>query len=195
MDDLNCIHQAGAHSLETVFGLPAIEAESEVTDDPITSEFLDRIAKFRFVGPGVVPNMKLQQIDVVDPEFFPDQISVFQHMVGRKNILILVLSPRRPLAIHWRNLGSRIQTLAWVGSRSIPGQDLAEQAIALALAVGPGGAEEVAAQIGSQLQRVQRLAVVGTAPSAHSPESVGHFADFKTGAAEFPVFHDSPQAI
>ena len=31
VDDLNCIHQAGAQSLETILGFPAIDAEAEVT--------------------------------------------------------------------------------------------------------------------------------------------------------------------
>lgn len=59
-----------------------------MANDSITPELLDRIAKFRFVGPAVVPNVKLQQIDGVDSKLFPDQVGVLENMVRGKNILI-----------------------------------------------------------------------------------------------------------
>src|ERR1700730_19293550 len=85
VDHLYHIHQASAQGLESIFGLPAIEAEAEVANDSITPELLDRIAKFRLVGPAVVPDMELQQIDGVDSKLSADQVGVLENVVRRKN--------------------------------------------------------------------------------------------------------------
>ena len=90
VDYLHCIYQPGVQSLEAVVGFPAIEAEAEVTDHSVTFESLDRTAEFRQVCPRIVPDVKLQEIDGIDAQFFPNEVGVLENMVRRKDVLIFV---------------------------------------------------------------------------------------------------------
>ena len=163
--------------LDAVLGLPAIEAEAEVTDPAAVFQFFDRGAELGVVGPAIVPHMELQNIDGIDAKFFADQVGVFEDVILGKNIVIFVLRERRPFVIGGRNFGGGVEALF------IARHGFAEQGVAFAFAVGPGGVEEVAARVDGELQGIERLAVIGAAPAAHAPESVGDVADFESGAA------------
>ena len=59
----------------------------------------------------------------------------------------------------------------------------------MAVTVGPGGIEEIAAEIDGALQRVKRPLVVGAGPAAHAPHTIADFADVPSRAAEAAVAH------
>ena len=66
---------------------------------------------------------------------------------------------------------------------------LAEQLLALAVAVDPRRVEEIAAERERAVQRAQRLLVVGSGPPAHAPRAEADLRDLPAGAAERPIAH------
>src|SRR4029077_20852360 len=96
-----------------------------------------------------------------------------------------VLRLARPLHVLRRDLGRDVRRRAAVGA-----QRLAEQRLALAGAVDPGGVEEGAAERERAIERAQRLGIVGPGPPAHAPHAVADFRDLPAGAAEAAIAHE-----
>src|ERR1700722_2097605 len=142
-------------------------------------------AEFRFVSPAVVPNVKLQQVDGVDPQLLANEIGVLEDMLRRKNIAVFIFGQRGPPVVGRRNLRRGVNSLTGIARH-----DLAQQAVALALTIGPGRVEKVTPLVDRRLHRGERFFVVRTAPAAHTPQSVSNIANFETGTAELAVFHD-----
>ena len=67
--------------------------------------------------------------------------------------------------------------------------DLADQAVAVALAVGIGAVEEVAAAFDRQAQGGAAGLVVGVAPAAHAPKAMADLADLEFGFAKLTLLH------
>src|SRR5215813_1722639 len=63
VDDLHGIDEAAANSFDAIPRLPTVEAETKGADDAIALQPLEGIAEVGFVGPGVIPDVKLQQVD------------------------------------------------------------------------------------------------------------------------------------
>src|SRR5205809_6802548 len=90
----------------------------------------------------------------------------------------------RPLVVLGRYLGCRIYPLALIAR-----DNLAKQAVALAVSVRPGAIEKVATQIDSQLQRLERLFIFGTTPFTHSPKPDTNVTDLPACATKRAVLH------
>src|SRR5205814_1261641 len=90
IDDLDRVHKAGTDCLDSVFRLPAVQAESEKANRAIPLEFLDRAAEVGLVGPGVVPDVVLKQVNGIGAELFANQIGVSENVIGRKDVVILI---------------------------------------------------------------------------------------------------------
>ncbi len=148
-------------------------------------QLLDGGTEIGFIGPTVVPDMELKQVNRVDAELLADQVGVLEHVFRGEHIFVFIFWQCRPLQISRRNFRRGIEALLRVAI-----QDLAEQAVALAVAVRPCCIEEIAAEIDGQLQGRERFRVVRTSPAAHAPKSVGDVAHFKTGTAQLAVFHE-----
>ena len=131
--------------------------------------------------------MKLQQIDRVHAQFLADQVGILENVVRGKHVVIFVFRERGPLVIGGRDFRRGVQPL-----RGVARHGFAEQAVALAFAISPRGVEKVAARVDGELQGIERLLVVGAAPAAHAPQSIGDVADFESGSAELAIFHEIP---
>ena len=90
-----------------------------------------------------------------DAEVAQALLGVLADVVGGKDVVERVLRPRRPLAVLRRDLGRDVEPLV-----RMPLQQLAEQPLAVPVAVGPRGVEEVAAELDRPVERRQRLLVV-----------------------------------
>ena len=84
------------------------------------------------------------------PRFSQAVLGVLADVIGRKHVVERVLGPRRPLAVLRRDLGRDVQLLV-----RVPLQQLAEQLLALALAVGPGRVEEIATELDRAVERLR----------------------------------------
>src|SRR5579864_8241955 len=63
VDHLHRIHKPGSHRLDPVPWLPSIQAQAEGANRSVFLQFLYRLAEIGFVGPAIVPDMKLQHVD------------------------------------------------------------------------------------------------------------------------------------
>src|SRR6202050_4107679 len=112
-------------------------------------------------------------------------------MLGGEDFAVFVFGRGGPLVIHGRNFGRGVKPInRWV-TEIIALEDFAEKAVAFPFAVGPGGIEEIAAQVNGELESLQGLVIVRAGPSAHAPQAVGHVADLKVSAPQDSVFHSS----
>src|SRR5581483_6536482 len=184
-NNLNGIDQAGMQGLDSVFRFPAIQAQTKEADESIFLELLYGVRKFGVSGPAIVPNMILKKVDGISAEPFANEPRVLEHVVGGKDILEFVIGRSGPFIVFRRNFGGGIQALSRVACHNFT-----EQAIALAVAISPCAIKKSAAGIDCQLQRLERFAVVRTAPAAHAPKPVSNFTDFETRATQPAIFHE-----
>src|SRR5512147_914842 len=96
---------------------------------------------------------------------------VLADVVGWEDIVEPIVAPRRPLPILRWHLGRGVEATIGVGAN-----ELAEHALALPVAVSPGGVEEVAAEPNGFVECLTSLVVVGSGPAGESPHPVAHFA-------------------
>src|SRR4030095_12181406 len=89
---------------------------------------------------------------------------------------------RGPAAILGRDFAGDVEFFGGIGTQSF-----AEEFFAVAVAVGPGGVKEVAAEVDRTLERGERFRVVGAGTGSHAPNSLSDFADLPVGAAESAV--------
>src|SRR6267142_6581422 len=70
VDDLDGVHEAGAHGANAVGGFPAIEAEAESANFPAAAKFF-RGARDTFVlEPAVFPSVQLDEVERLDADIF-----------------------------------------------------------------------------------------------------------------------------
>src|SRR6266852_4610888 len=106
-------------------------------------------------------------------------------MRGRECLVEWIAGSCWPSQIHGRDLGRCIQS----GS-GIRTQQRAQEMLAMALAIGPRGIEEVHAHIHSLLKRSHRFVIIGTGPVSHPPHPVSDLAHFPARAPERPILHE-----
>ena len=140
--------------------------------------------------PAVVPDVKLQNVYGIFAKFFADFFCVIKNMLGGKNVAVFKFRRGGPDVVHGRNFGRGIKPAIFRVTKFVAVEDFAEQAVAFSVAVGPGGVEEIAAEVDGQLQGFEGFLVVRASPIAHAPEADGHVADLKTRSPERAIFHD-----
>ena len=93
---------------------------------------------------------------------------------------------RGPDAILGRHLGGDVDLLRGFA------HDLPDQLLAVAVAIGERGIDQVDAQFDGAAQRGQRFVVRAAEPllAADAPGAVADVADFEAGPAEFAILHD-----
>src|SRR3990172_12205622 len=90
----------------------------------------------------------------------------------------------QPLPVLGRDLGGGAQA-----GLEVVAHQLAEQPLAAAAAIGPGGVEGGAAQLDGPVQRCPRLIIVAPGPLAHPPHAEPDFADLPVCPAGESVAH------
>jgi hypothetical protein len=59
-------------------------------DDFVVLELFDGVAKLGAVGPAIVPDVELQQVDGVDAEGVADPVGVGEDVIGGENVVVVV---------------------------------------------------------------------------------------------------------
>ena len=92
-----------------------------------------------------------------------------------------------PLAIFRRDFRGGVERL--LGPPGLARRTFAEKLFAVAVAVGPGGVEEIAAEIDGALERIERLGVFRAGPAGDAPHAVANFTDVPSGLAKAAIVH------
>ena len=139
------VHQAGEQGFDAVFRLPAVEAETKGANPFVGFEFLHGVAKFLFAAQ-LSSQTRNCRTSMESPEVFRDFLCAIENVIGGKNIAIFIFRCAWPILVPRRDLGGRIKKPCchWQNYRV---GNLAEDAVTFSVAVGPGGIEEVAAQV------------------------------------------------
>src|SRR5262249_40526272 len=161
-----------------------VYAQSEVANQAIALQFLDRAAEPRIVRPRVVPDVILQDVDGFGAKSLADQLCILENMVGRKNVLQFIFWRCWPLHVLRWNLRCGLDTFAFTAR-----PDLDEKTVVFPVSVSPRRIEEIAAQVDRQLHGGERLMIVRTAPTAHAPEPMGNVCHFEIRTAKSAIFH------
>ena len=129
--------------------------------------------------------MKLDEVEFFNAEIGETFVDVLFDVVRRKAIIESEIAAAGPLAILGRNFRGDVQFFDGVVA-----QNFSEDLFAAAVAVGPRGVEEIAAEIDGALESVERFGVVGAGPAGESPHAVTNFTDVPSGAAELAIAHE-----
>src|SRR2546425_10306562 len=106
-------------------------------------------------------------------------------MRGRECLVQGIAGSCWPSQILRRDLGRCVQS----GS-GIRMQQLAQEMLAMALAIGPRGIEEGHAFVHSLLKRSHRFVIIGAGPVSHPPHPVADLAHFPARTPEHPILHE-----
>src|SRR6266478_1183045 len=193
VDDLDGVDEAGAHGANSVGRFPAVKAEAEGANFSAAAKFF-RGARDSFVlEPAVLPGVQLYEIKRFAADIFEALVHVLEDVVRRIGIVERIFRARGPAEIFGRDFCGDVKFFvrpAGGGIISIGAEDFSEKLLAVAVAVGPRGVKEIAAEIDGALKGRERFGVVGTGPTGHTPHAVANFADIPSGAAELAVAHE-----
>src|SRR4029077_5308607 len=191
VDDLDGVDEAGAHGANAVPRLPAIEADAEGADFSAAAKIFDGAGQARIAEPLVFPGVKLNEIETFDTNIRKTLFDVLDDVVGREAIVEREFATAGPAAIFRRNFGGDVKPFVGAGGGSsfVGAKNFTEELFAVAVAIGPGGIEKVAAEIDGTLDRLERFFISRAGPSSESPHAVANFADIPSGASESAVVH------
>ena len=191
VDDLDCIDEAGAHGANAVTRLPAIETDADGAYFAAAAEIFDGARKARVVEPFVFPSVKLNEVDDIGADVGETFFDVLDDVIGREAIVERKFAAAGPAAIFRRNFGGDVKLFvgAGVGGILIGAQNFPEKLFAVAVAIGPGSVEEVAAEIDGTLERCERFFILRAGLTGESPHTITNFANVPSGAAEAAVVH------
>src|SRR6266481_3833172 len=184
VDDLDGIGDAFKHGANAVVRLPAIDADADSFRFPGRSQLFHGARQAFVSEPAVFPSVKLDEVELFDAEIGEAFVDVRFDVVGRIAIVEGEFAAAGPLKILGRNFRGDIKPFSGVGA-----ENFSEDLFAAAVAVGPCGVEEIAAEIDGALQSVKRFGVVGAGPAGESPHAITNFTDVPSGAAELAIVH------
>ncbi len=193
VDDLDGVGDAFEHGANAVVRLPAIDADADGFGFATGAQLFHGAREAFVVEPAVLPSVKLDEVEFFDAEISEAFVDVFFDVVGRKAIVESEIAAAGPLAVFGRNFGGDVEFLVRPtdgGIIFVGAQNFSEDLFAAAVAVGPRGVKEIAAEIDGTLEGVERFGVVGAGPAGESPHAVSNFTDVPSGAAELAIAHD-----
>ena len=139
---------------------------------PVALQFLHRRLPAVVVGPAVVPDVKLLDVERLDAEVLEAGVGVFDDVLVREDLAAPGWWPCPATRDLSAALGGGDQTLVGVAP-----QQLAEQPLAPPFTVGPRGIEEVAAQRDGAIERRRRIRHRPTRPPTHAPHAIADFGN------------------
>src|SRR5271157_4146154 len=95
-------------------GSPAVEAVAEGADDAVALELLHRVAEVGFVGPCVLPDVKLKQVNGVGTEVPADFVGIAEDVCGGEDLGVGIRRQRWPLEVAWRDFRGGVEAAAGV---------------------------------------------------------------------------------
>ena len=149
---------------------------------PLALQIVDRALPAVVVRPRVGPDVELLQVDGRQAEILEADLGGLPDVIGGEDVVERVLGQRRPPQVLRRDLGRDASGLV-----AMAREHLAEQLLALAVAVRERGVEERAAERDRSLERRERLVVIRSRPAAHAPEAVADFGDGPAESAELAL--------
>ncbi len=185
VDDLDGVGDAFEHGANAVAGLPAIDADADGFRFAGGAQLLHRAREAFVVEPAIFPSVKLDEVEFLDAKIGEAFVDVFLDVVRRIAIVEGEIAAAGPLKIFGRDFCGDVKFFAGVRAK-----DFSENLFAAAVAVSPRGVKEIAAEIDSALQGVERFGVVGAGPAGESPHAVTNFTDVPSSAAEAAVLHE-----
>ncbi len=178
------VGDAFQHGAKAVARLPTIDADADSFGFAAGAQLFHRARKAFVIEPAVFPSVKLDEVEFFDAEIRETFVDVRFDVVGRIAVVESELATAGPLKILGRNFCGNVKFLSGVGA-----QNFSENLFAAAVAVGPRGVKEIAAEIDGALQGVERFGIVGAGPAGESPHAVTNFTDVPSGAAELAIVH------
>jgi len=192
VDDLNGIGDAFKNGANAVAGLPAIDADANGLRFAAGAQLFHRTREAFVVEPAIFPSVKLDEVEFFDAEIGEAFVDVRFDVVRRIAIIEGEIAAAGPLAIFGRNFRRDVKFFggpADSGIIFVGAENFGEDLFAAAVAVGPGGVEEIAAEIDGALEGVEGFGVVRAGPAGESPHAVTNFTDVPSGAAELAIVH------
>ena len=135
-------------------------------------------------GPRVRPDVELLEVDACDAEVAEAALGAPPDVVGGEDVLEPVVGRRGPLAVLRRDLRGDERRRARPVREHVP-----DQLLAVAVAVGAGRVEEVAAELEAAPQRRARRLVVRPGPPAHAPGAEAHLGDLTPQTPKDAIVH------
>ena len=171
-------------SAQDVGRLPAIDADAERANHPAVLDLAHGALPVLVRSPRIRPDVKLLDVDRLDAQVREALLRVGADVVGGVGIVQRVLGERRPAHVLRRDLGRQEHRRVRISPPCF-----AEDPLAAAHAVHPGGVEEVASARDRRAQRRQRFVIVGAGPTAHAPHAVADLGHLPARAAVFSIAH------
>src|SRR5262249_52303398 len=103
VDDLDGVDKAGGNGACAVGGLPTIEAETESADPAAAAKFFGSALDLPILHPGVVPGVKLDEVERLDANIFKALVNILEDVVRRIRVIERVFRPSGPAAVFRRN--------------------------------------------------------------------------------------------
>ncbi len=184
VDHLHRIDEPTLQGLDDIGRFPAVHADADRLDEPFGFQIGHSALPAVVVGPRVGPHVELLEVDAVHAKIGQAPLGGPPDVVGGEDVFEPVGGARGPPAVlGWhlrRDDGPRASPIA---------KHVADQLLAVAVAVRAGGVEEVAAQLETAHQGGARRLVVSSAPSAHAPGAKAHFGHLPPQPSKCAVFH------
>src|SRR5262245_43720908 len=143
-----------------------------------------RVDPFALVRPVVVPDVQLLEVDRLDAQVAEALLRAFDDVVVGENLTEWNIA-RGPFAVLRRNFRGDVDPLL---ARA---RDLADQSLAMPVAVGQRGVNEVQSLINRQVQRAARFGVIAAGPlnASDAPCAIADLRDLDPGSSQSAVFH------
>ncbi len=192
VDDLDGVGDAFEDSAKAVARLPTIDADADGFGFAAGAQLFHGAREALVVEPAVFPSMKLDEVKLFDAEIGETFVDVRFDVVRRIAIVESEIAAAGPFKIFGRDFCGDVEFFVRptdTGIIFVGAQNFSEDLFAAAVAVGPGGVKEIAAEIDGALQGIERFGIVGAGPAGESPHAVTNFTDIPSGAAEFAIVH------
>src|ERR1043166_6477949 len=187
VDDLNGVNEAGLYGANAVPWFPAVHAYPDGLDLAAGAKRLDGADGAVVLEPFIFPGVVLDQIQGIHADVAQTLVHIFEDVFRRVGNVERKFALRGPAAIFGRNFAGDVKFFGGIGS-----QGFAEELFAVAVAIGPGGVKEIAAQIKRARERRERSSVVEPGPPRHAPHAVADFADLPAGSSESAITQRAP---
>ena len=191
VDHLHGVDQPACASVRSAFaGSQRLMLTPTPSHEPLALQVVDRPLPALVVGPGVLPDVELDQVDAPAGPGSRRLFSVYSRMwSGGKTSSSGVRRAATATCGSWAGSSSPYTA----AGRDWPRTSSPEQLLAVPVAVAPGRVEEVAAQVDRALQRRRSDSSSSDAgPAGHAPHAVADLADLPAQPAKRAILHLQP---
>jgi hypothetical protein len=185
VDHLHGVRDAALDDPERAVGLVVVDRDAEEADLALLLERLDCVLPVALAEPLVAPHVELLQVERLQPQIVEGALGEAAQVLAREHVLHAAALGRRPGEVLGRDLAGHVHLLGAVA------HDLADQPLAVAVAVCGSRVDEVEPQIDRAVESPDRLVVLGALPlnAADAPGSVADLGHLEARLAESAPLH------